>query len=92
MSVQKIYDLAVVTGSYMSQGEEKKKYKNIGSMFQSDDGSEFMAIDASFNPAGVPRKEGSDSIFVSLFTPKPKETHQQKQPQQNRNNRQGSAF
>ena len=52
-----------------------------------DDGKGGMYgfIDRHFNPAGIPFKEGSESIMVSLFEPKtkgeqqePKKVNQQK--------------
>lgn len=72
--MKKIYDLAVKTGSYTnSNGEEKGRYINIGSVMEGDNGK-FMLLDATFNPAGAPRKEGKDSIMVSMFEPKAKDT------------------
>ncbi len=70
MAMKKIYDLAVVTGSYQSQGETKNRYQNIGAVMQKDDGGKFLMINRTFNPAGVPFKEGSESILVSMFPPK----------------------
>lgn len=68
----KIYDLAVKTGSYTDRqsGETKNRYENIGAVMQSDDGSKFMMLKRTFSPAGVPHKDGSDAILVSLFAPK----------------------
>lgn len=74
----KLYDLAVKTGEYEKDGQRKNRYKNIGAMWEGrswdgEPGEPYITLDASFNPAGVPRKEGSDSIFISLFKVKPKE-------------------
>lgn len=69
MAMTKKYDLAVKTGSYQKDGETKNRYENIGAVFQGDDGP-FIVLKRSFNPAGVPFKEGSDSIIVSCFAPK----------------------
>ena len=65
----KLYDLAVKTGSYVKDGEEKGRYENIGSVWKGDNGS-YLVIKRTFNPAGVPFKDGSDSIFVSMFEPR----------------------
>ncbi len=71
MAARKLYDLAVKTGSYTDRnGEEKGRWKNIGSVLQMDDGGKVILIDRSFNPAGVPFREGSDQIMVSMFPPK----------------------
>ncbi|WP_159711577.1 hypothetical protein [Geminicoccus flavidas] len=69
MAMTKKYDLAVKTGTYQKDGETKNRYENIGAVFQGDDGP-FIVMKRSFNPAGVPFKEGSDSIMVSCFAPK----------------------
>lgn len=66
---KKIYDLAVKTGTYMKDGTEKGRYKNIGIVMEQDDGGKFILLDRSFNPAGVPFKEGSETIMVSMFKP-----------------------
>lgn len=71
---RKIKDLAVKTGSYTNHsGETKGRYENVGSILQMDDGSKMMLLKRSFNPAGVPFKEGSNQIIISLFDPKEKD-------------------
>lgn len=65
----KLFDLTVKTGSYMKDGEEKGRFENIGSLWQGNDG-QYIVMKRSFNPAGVPFKPGSDSIFISMFEPK----------------------
>lgn len=68
---QKIKDLAVKTGSYTDRlGQTKGRYENVGSILQMDDGSKMLLLKRSFNPAGVPFKEGSDQIIISMFDPK----------------------
>ena len=70
MATKKLYDLAVVTGSYQQGNETKNRYTNIGVVMQKDDGGKFIMLHRHFNPAGVPFKEGSESILVSMFPPK----------------------
>ncbi len=72
MPATKLYDLAVKTGSYTDRntGAEKGRYQNVGSILQMDDGSKMILLSRSFNPAGVPFKDGSDQIIVSMFKPK----------------------
>jgi hypothetical protein len=71
MATRKLYDLAVKTGSYTDRsGDQKNRYENVGSILQMDDGSKMILLKRSFNPAGVPFKEGSDQIIVSMFEPK----------------------
>ncbi len=67
----KLYDLAVKTGSYTDRsGAEKGRYLNVGSILQTNDGGKMILLNRAFNPAGVPHKEGSDQIIVSMFKPK----------------------
>lgn len=74
---KKLYDLAVKTGSYTDrEGAEKGRWQNIGAVMQGDDGNAFLMLAAWFNPAGVPRKDGSESILVSCFKPEPKDGQQ----------------
>jgi hypothetical protein len=83
--MQKLYDAVVKTGSYTnSQGEEKARYENVGSVMQGDNG-QFLILKRTFNPAGVPNPDNKDSIIVSMFEPKDQQNNQQQQnraPQQ----------
>lgn len=66
----KKYDLAVKTGSYIdAHGEKKARYRNIGVVMDGENGP-FIMLNRDFNPAGVPFREGSESILVSMFAPK----------------------
>ncbi len=84
MAIRKIKDLAVKTGSYQSSdGETKNRYENVGGVFEGENGK-FIMLKRSFNPAGVPFKEGSDSIMVSMFDVKERDgsgSGGQRQPQ-----------
>lgn len=73
MGYTKTYDLAVVTGTYRdSSGNEKKRWKTIGAIMESDEGQKMILIDRTFNPAGVPMRSDrpSDTIPLSMFPPK----------------------
>jgi hypothetical protein len=73
----KLYDLGVVVGSYTTgQGEEKKRWKTIGSVIETKDGGKVILIDRTFNPAGVPVEPGRDSVMVSMFKPRDKDDQQ----------------
>jgi hypothetical protein len=67
---KKKYDLAVKTGTYTAGGKEKGRYVNIGAVLEKEDGGTFILMERSFNPAGVPFKEGTNQIMVSMFEPK----------------------
>lgn len=47
MATTKVYDLAVKVGEYEVNGEKKNRYKNIGAVFQKDDGGEYIALDST---------------------------------------------
>jgi hypothetical protein len=76
----KLYDLAVKTGSYIKDGEEKGRYENVGSIWEGDNGK-YLVLKRTFNPAGVPFKDGSDSIFLSMFEPRDDQHRQAPQRQ-----------
>jgi hypothetical protein len=66
--MKKTYDLAVKTGSYQKDGETKNRYENIGSIMENDKG-QFMILNRTFNPAGVPNPDNKSSIVISMFSP-----------------------
>lgn len=90
---RKIYDLAVKTGTYQVNGETKGRYENVGAVMQSDDGSQYMMLKRTFNPAGAPFKDGSDAILVSMFAPKEQSgaPQQRQRPAQQASGHQGGG-
>lgn len=66
----KLWDLAVKTGEYLKDGKTRNRYENIGAMWEGQGDTPFITLKATFNPAAIVRKEGSDSIMVSCFAPK----------------------
>jgi hypothetical protein len=65
---KRVKDLAVVTGTYTNgQGEEKRRYMNCGALMEGDDGNQFIMLNRFINYAILPRKQGSESILVSVF-------------------------
>lgn len=72
--MKKIKDLAVKTGEYESGGQKKGRWKNVGALMEDDKGGQFIFLDRTFNPAGVPAKEGSESIILSIFDVKQRDT------------------
>lgn len=88
----KLYDLAVSVGTFTNKsGEEKKRWKNIGSVLETKDGGKVILIDRTFNPAGVPVEPGRDSIMVSMFPPKDNEGQQQAPSQHQQQKQDGYA-
>ena len=76
---KKLFDLTAKTGEYQDRnsGETKARWQNVGAVMESNDGCMFIMMAAWFNPAGVPRKEGSESILLSCFEPREQGSQQQ---------------
>lgn len=67
---QKIYDLAVKTGTYTdAAGQQKNRYQNIGAVLKGDDGNPFMLLDPLINIGAIQREAGKDRVLVSMFKP-----------------------
>ena len=68
MKLAKLYDLGVKVSSYKDKnGDNKAKWENIGAVFKTEDGSVFMSLKATFNPAAIKRKDNDENILVSMF-------------------------
>lgn len=72
--MKKTHDLAVKTGTYTANGVSKARYENVGMVMTGDDGKEMFLLKRTFNPAGVPNPDGRDSVIVSKFDVKPRQT------------------
>jgi single-stranded DNA-binding protein len=71
--MKKLYDLAVKTDSYTGKdGQKKNKWLSVGSVVEGEKG-QYIIMNRTFNPAGLPNPDNKDSIFISMFTPKGKE-------------------
>jgi hypothetical protein len=65
---KRVKDLAVVTGTYTNgQGEEKRRYMNCGALMEGEDGGQFIMLSRFINYSILPRKQGSESILISVF-------------------------
>jgi len=83
MATRKIYDLAVKTGSYTDRdGNQKGRYTPAGAIWEKDDGSKFITLNRTFNPAGVPNPENKEAVILSQFEVKERngQTQQQSAP------------
>lgn len=67
MASKKVKDLAAKVGTYQKDGETKNRYRNVGSLMKHEDGSFFILMDRTFNPAGVPGDNDRDNILISVF-------------------------
>lgn len=73
MAARKTADLVVKVGEYQDQqGNKKAKWQNVGRVMQGDDGSEYLMINRTFNPAGVPdlTGKGGDAVLIRKFEPR----------------------
>lgn len=70
MAWKLVHEISVATGTYQKDGQEKKRYQTIGKVMESENGGKIYMIHRSFNPAGVPFKEGSDMIALYMFEPR----------------------
>ena len=78
---KKIYNLCIAAGKYKTQyGSEKTTWKNIGNLFEKDDGEIFITLDRCFNPAGVPAEKDASSIFIWCFKPNSNNKNTQSNP------------
>ena len=65
---KKIKDLAVKTGSYTdNNGTEKGRYMGCGALMEGDDGNQFIMLNRFINYSALPRKQGSESVLISVF-------------------------
>lgn len=67
---KKLYDLAVKTGEYQSEGKTKGRYVNVGAVMQNDEGGKFIFLERWFNPAGVINPDGRSNVILSMFEPR----------------------
>jgi hypothetical protein len=66
--MKKIKDITVVTGSYVNKmGEEKKRYQNVGSLFE-DNGNLKIKLDV------IPLVKGGWDGWANCYDPKPYES------------------
>ena len=61
------HNLSVKVDSYMKGNEQKNKWLNVGVVMQNDDGSEFILLDRTFNPAGVINPDNKKTVLISKF-------------------------
>lgn len=75
---QKIADLAIRTGSYQKGEETKGRYETIGTLFQGEDGGNFITLKPHINlfalwqlqrmDSKAGGNEARDTLMVSCFT------------------------
>lgn len=73
--MKKVYDIVATTSTYQENGETKRRYQNVGSVYQGDKGP-FIVMASWVNLAALPRQEGREGVILNLYPPK--ENAQQK--------------
>lgn len=71
-----IKELSVVVRTYEKNGETKKVWKNIGAIHEGQHG-QYMVLDSLVNLAAIPRRDGDDRVYVSMFDPKKRQDKQE---------------
>ena len=67
----KLYDIAAVTGEYTDRdGNQKKRYQNVGAVMQGQNGGQFILLEKWFSPAGLPDPQGRGNVMLSCFEPR----------------------
>lgn len=73
MATTHLKDIVAAVDTYTDRnGNEKKRWKNVGKLLRNDKG-DFLVLDRTFNPAGMP---GDGDVFLSLFDPQQKDGQQ----------------
>ena len=70
MADQKMYDIVVTVGSFITrEGNEKKQYKTIGSVYKNDKGM-YAVMDKFFNPAAI--SSDRNTFIAGFYEPRDK--------------------
>lgn len=83
MAYRKIKDLAVKTGEYQKDGHTKPRFETVGAMLKNEEGKVMLLLNRTFNPAGVPNPDNSETCMISVFDLK--NSNNQSAPQENNN-------
>lgn len=68
MAARKIKDACVSAGEYMHNNEKKKRWVNVGSLFEREDGS--LALKLEVMPLPKTNKDGQPEIWIAFFDPR----------------------
>lgn len=79
--MKRIYDVVAAVGKYKTRsGDEKTRWQKVGYIIETEKGLR-LALERTFNPAGVPvRDQGASSVvYLSLFKVEDEQDAQQRQ-------------
>lgn len=78
--MEKTHDLVVKTGEYTDKhGDKKNRYVNVGQIMKGDNG-DFILLNRTFNPAGVPNPDNRDTVLISKFEVKKEQPNGNQKP------------
>lgn len=68
---KKLRDVVAKVGEYTDPqtGQLKGRWQNVGALMKGDDGGEFVILNRTFNPAGMPNPQNRESVILSCFKP-----------------------
>lgn len=78
MAIKK-YDVSVKVSEYTDKaGAKKARWQTVGSVMEGPDGGQYIMLARWFSPAGIPDLSGknaqSESILLSCFEPRERDT------------------
>lgn len=65
MKAIKTHTLSIKTGEYEHEGKHKNKYLHVGAVMQNFNGSSFILLDKTFNPAGI--VDDRENVLIGMF-------------------------
>ena len=70
--MSKVKDLVVKVREYEKDGQKKAEWLNIGVIMNGENG-DYILLNRTFNPAGLPNPDDRTTVLVSMFDTKPRE-------------------
>lgn len=65
MKAIKTHTLSIKTGEYEHEGKTKNKYLYVGVVMKNVDGSSFLLLDKTFNPAGI--VDDRENVLITMI-------------------------
>ena len=88
MKAKPTHNLTVATSKFTDrEGNHRSRYKNIGMLFEREDGSQFLALDASvvaIELQWIVNPDHNDKVMAGLYPIEDRNDQSQRQPQEPR--------
>ncbi len=82
---KKVADIKAKVGEYQKGGETKGRWIDVGYVLETDKGGKMRCYYPWINLAGIPKKDGYDTVTLSEFDVKDDKKPQQSIQQQSQN-------